>query len=178
MSIVSRCGTRSTTNRNARLLLIHFWKWGVGENCFCVCEVKSSAAALSFNERLRTDARALDSALRWSGLIPPEQLKETVDRLLPLLQDGATLDEARTGVEVDGVRIRALLCCPSCESEPDPPRWCIRGAATLDYINRCLNPLAPRERSYNAALVQALGRFPCLGGHPNPAINRHLKSRH
>lgn len=83
-----------------------------------MCEVKSSTAALSFNERLRTDPRALDSALRWSGLIPPEQLKETVERVLPHLQDGATIDEVRAGVEVDGVRIRALLCCLGCDVPP------------------------------------------------------------
>ena len=53
-----------------------------------VCEVKSSTGALSFNERLRADPRAMDSALRWSGLIPPEQLKDTVDRLLPLPNHG------------------------------------------------------------------------------------------
>jgi hypothetical protein len=124
-----------------------------------LCEVKSSAPALSFNERLRTDPRALDSALRWSGLIPPERLKETVDRLLPLLQDGATIDEVRAGVEVDGVRIRALLCCPGCDSEPEPPRWCVRGAAMLDYINRCLNPRAPREKCSTRYSFKLWGGF-------------------
>ncbi len=124
-----------------------------------LCEVKSSAAALSFNERLRTDPRAVDSALRWSGLVPPEQLKETVDSVLLLLQDGATVDEVRAGVEVSGVRIRTLLCCPGCESEPQPARWCIRGAAMLDYINRCLNPRSPREKCSTRYSFKLWGGF-------------------
>jgi hypothetical protein len=124
-----------------------------------LCEVKSSTAALSFNDRLRSAPRALDSALRWSGLIPSEQLKETVDRLLPLLQDGVSVDEVRAGVELDGVRIRALLCCPGCDSEPERPRWCIRGAAMLDYINRCLNPRAPREKCSTRYSFKLWGGF-------------------
>src|SRR3954462_13601628 len=134
-----------------------------------LCEVKSSARALSFNERLRTDPRALDSALRWSGLIAPELLKETVDRLLPLLQDGATIDEVRAGVEVDGVRIRALLCCPGCDSEPEPARCCIRGPAMLDYINHCLTPRAPREK------CSPRYSFKLWGGFLAPLVE-HVKS--
>ncbi|PYR18826.1 MAG: hypothetical protein DMF94_18490 [Acidobacteria bacterium] len=74
-----------------------------------LCEIKSSNAALSFNEPLRTDPTALDSVLRWSGLVPPAQINETVERLLPHLQDGTTIDEVKAGIEVGDVRIRALL---------------------------------------------------------------------
>ena len=36
-----------------------------------LCEIKSPAPALSFNEPLRTDRTALDAVMRWSGLVPP-----------------------------------------------------------------------------------------------------------
>lgn len=36
-----------------------------------LCEVKSSIPSLSFNERLRTDPAAVNSLIRWSGLVRP-----------------------------------------------------------------------------------------------------------
>jgi hypothetical protein len=79
-----------------------------------ICEVKSSVDGLSFNRRLRTDDAGVNAVLRWSGLVAPDHVPNTVQQLLPLLQDDAPKDAVRAGVTVDGLRIRALLCCPCC----------------------------------------------------------------
>lgn len=73
--------------------------------------------------------------------------------------DGATIVEVKVGIEVGDVRIRALLCCPGCDSEPEPPRWCVGGSAMLDYINRCLIPRAPRQRCSTRYPLKLWGGF-------------------
>ena len=124
-----------------------------------LCEIKSSAPALSFNEPLRTDRTALDAVLRWSGLVSPGEIDATVDKLLPQVQDTASLEEARGGVEVGEVRIRALLCCPGCAAEAVPTRWSVRGPDMLAYINLCLNPSVPRPRCSTRYPLKLWGGF-------------------
>jgi hypothetical protein len=124
-----------------------------------LCEIKSSAPALSFNEPLRTDRTALDAVLRWSGLVPPAEIDATVNKLLPQLQDTATLEDARAGIEVGDVRIRALLCCPGCGSDARATRWCVRGPEMLAYINLCLNPSVPRPRCSTQYPLKLWGGF-------------------
>lgn len=124
-----------------------------------LCEIKSSAPALSFNEPLRTDRTALDAVLRWSGLVSPGDIDGTVDKLLPQVQDTASLEEARGGVEVGDVRIRALLCCPGCAADAVPTRWSVRGPDMLAYINLCLNPSVPRPRCSTRYPLKLWGGF-------------------
>jgi len=109
-----------------------------------LCEVKSSLPSLSFNERLRTDPAGLNSLIRWSGLVLPSDVPDVVAKLQALIQEDTAPAEARAGFVYSGVRIRALLCCPGCPSEPPVDRWCILGDQMLDYINKCLNPHVPR----------------------------------
>lgn len=109
-----------------------------------ICEVKSSPSALSFNGRLKSDAAALNALLRWAGVVRPELINDVVRLLTPLLQDDVTWDAARTGVCTEGVRIRALLCCPNCPPGDSAGRWFIEGETLLNYVNSCLNPHVPR----------------------------------
>ena len=123
-----------------------------------LCEVKSSIPSLSFNEPLRTDSTALSAVLRWSGLVPPDQIDGAVAKLLPQLQDDATIEQVKSGINIQGVRIRALLCCPGCAAEA-VTRWCIRGPEMLAYINKCLNPHVPRQRCSTLYPLKLWGGF-------------------
>lgn len=109
-----------------------------------LCEVKSDPQMIGFNRALREDDTALTSILRWSGLFPEEQLNAVAGKLRPLLQDDVGIDCAKVGVVEEGVRIRALTCCPSAAAE-DTGRWCLMGCEILDYLNQCFNPEERRE---------------------------------
>jgi hypothetical protein len=122
-------------------------------------EVKSSIPALSFNERLRTDPAALNAFLRWTGLVRPDSLSAATKQLSALIQDGVSVDLAREGTVIDGVRVRALLCCPRCPAKQSVDRWCIRGEQLLDYVNRCLNPHVPRPSCSTTYPLELWGGF-------------------
>lgn len=66
-----------------------------GEVDLLVCEVKSLASELTFNERLRNDREVLGSVLRWAGVFSDGTVREMVERLLPLLQQGVPAQTAR-----------------------------------------------------------------------------------
>lgn len=124
-----------------------------------LCEVKSSVPALSFNERLRVDPAALNALLRWAGLVRPDLVDAATQQLLPLIQDGVPIETVRSGVTVDGLRIRALLCCPRCQPFQPTDRWCIQGDHLLDYINKCLNPHVPRPSCSTAYPLELWGGY-------------------
>ena len=91
--------------------------------------------------------------------MPAAEIDATVDKLLPQVQDTATLEDARAGVEVGDVRIRALLCCPGCDADATPTQWCVRGPDMLAYINLCLNPSVPRPRCSTRYPLKLWGGF-------------------
>ena len=88
-----------------------------------------------------------------------------MNKLLPQLQDTATLEEARTGVEAGDVRIRVLLCCPGCGTDAAPTCWCVRGPDMLGYINLCLNPRVPRPRCSTGYPLRLWGGFLAPAGY-------------
>ncbi len=118
-----------------------------GEVDLLLCEVKSVASELTFNERLRNDREALGSVLRWAGVFSDSPASEIVDRLLPLLQQGVPVQNARDGVAEAGVRVRGLLCCPPCEETDAPGIWCLFGSEILRFAHECFNPPEPRTES-------------------------------
>ncbi|MDZ4339400.1 MAG: hypothetical protein U1B94_04185 [candidate division NC10 bacterium] len=110
-----------------------------------VCEVKSVAAEVAFNERLRADPSVLESVLRWAGVIGNSEVPRVADQLLPILREGRESPRAGDGVTANGVRVRGLLCCPAATQADLPTGWCLLGPEILTYANECFNPAVPRE---------------------------------
>lgn len=104
-----------------------------------VCEVKSIPEVLAFNEPVRTSVEVLAGMLRWAGALADEKVQSVAERLQPLLADGVPSDVARKGIVEDGVRVRALLCCPL-HSLDEENRWCLNGEEILRYADECFNP--------------------------------------
>lgn len=109
-----------------------------------ICEVKSSAPA-SFNKRLRTDLSTVDQMIRWCGFVPKEELKNAIQAVSDLLQEGVPKEMASKGVTIAGVRIRPLFLCPSCAIHESNDQWIIYGEQMIAYIAKCLDVSANRE---------------------------------
>jgi len=115
-----------------------------GEVDLLICEVKSVASELAFNERLKRDPEVVQSVLDWAGVFRRATVPSVVERLLPLLQDGVTANHAREGVSEAGVRVRGLLCGPPCGEVEVQDTWCLVGAEILRFANDCFNPAERR----------------------------------
>jgi hypothetical protein len=115
-----------------------------GETDIILCEVKSDKNSLRFNQPIKNDIEALRATLRWTGIFTEANVCSVADRLMPLLQDDTHLDAMRTGVIEESIRVRPLLCCPSC-SEAAIDKWCLLGSDIFDFANQCFNPEERRD---------------------------------
>jgi hypothetical protein len=127
-----------------RVQLSEFMNAGEEEIDLILCEVKSCPEQLCFNKALRTDLEALHDTLQWAGVFTERQVNSVAARLQPLLQDGVTAEEARTGVLEGLCRVRPLLCCPP-SAEGSVGGWCLVGSEIISFVDRCLNPPARRD---------------------------------
>jgi hypothetical protein len=117
-----------------------------GETDLLICEVKSSAQALRFNERLYRDPEALPYVLRWAGVFPEDAaIARAADRLRPILQTGVSAALASEGALEAGVRVRGLLSCPPGMEAELPNAWCLWGSEILRFAHECFNP--PERRT-------------------------------
>jgi hypothetical protein len=116
-----------------------------GQTDLLVCEVKSLAKDLKFNERLATEADTLAAVLRWAGAIEEQTIGNVVGQLQPLMHTNVTANAAREGVVEKGIRVRGLLACPPCEPKDAPNTWFLPGSEILRFAHECFNPPIPRS---------------------------------
>lgn len=109
-----------------------------------LCESKSDPAQVRFNPALKTNSKALELALRWSGLIPEATLQDIVIAAMPLFADDIPYATAQAGIVESGVRIRALLSCPRLPANEMTDRWCLNGGEIFRFASECLRPAEPR----------------------------------
>lgn len=109
-----------------------------------VCEVKSDATNVKFNNPLKTNQQAIEALLQWAGVHSSEIFTSVAERFQPLLADDAIFDQVVSGIECEGVRVRGLLCCPTSASDSDA-RWLLNGAEILRYAEECFNPSERRD---------------------------------
>lgn len=110
-----------------------------GDVDLLICEVKSCAAELSFNERLK-DQGVLESVLKWASIFSEKDETGVADQVRSLLRCGVSVEEAREGVLEAGVRVRGLLCCPPCRETEVAGIWCLLGSEILSFAVDCLSP--------------------------------------
>ncbi|MEP5759987.1 MAG: abortive infection family protein [Litoreibacter sp.] len=103
-----------------------------------ICEVKSNPELVSFNRPLKEERQTVEALLQWTGVHSKENIPHVAGKVQPLLQDDANLEEVRSGVTDEGVRTRALLCCPS-STASNSERWLLDGLEILSYANECFN---------------------------------------
>ncbi len=121
-----------------------FLKVEPGLTDLIVCEVKSNAANVVFNNPLKTDLQAIKALLQWAGAYPDNAIASVAEGFQPLLADDADPDSVVSGIVAEGVRVRGLLCCPTCEPTTGA-RWLLDGAEILRYADECFNPAERRE---------------------------------
>jgi hypothetical protein len=110
-----------------------------------LCEVKSVAAEVAFNERLWSDATVLESVLQWAGVFTNDEIARVADQLRPILKQGLSATRAQDGVVSTGARARGLLCCPPATKAELNRGWCLLRPEILHYANECFNPAARRD---------------------------------
>ena len=110
-----------------------------------VCEVKSNADHIGFNQSVQNDPELLGGMLSWSGLFEGAECSRVAEQLRPLLGESVTLDAAKKGVMVGECRIRGLLCCPSASLADIGGRWCLESSEILGFAHQCFNPENRRD---------------------------------
>jgi len=109
-----------------------------------ICEVKSDASAVQFNNPLKTDQQAIVTILRWAGVLPDANIPTIAEKFQPLLADQANFDQVVAGVTADRVRVRGLLCCPTSKTLKGN-RWLLNGTEILSYAEECFTPTELRD---------------------------------
>jgi len=109
-----------------------------------ICEVKSDPTKVTFNNPLKSSQQAIKAILEWAGVHADANIANVAENIQPLLADQAPADQSVAGIVEDGVRVRALLCCPT-SAPSDGTRWLLDGAEILRYAEECFNPPELRE---------------------------------
>ena len=109
-----------------------------------ICEVKSDAAAISFNNALKENQQAIETVLHWAGVFPDARIPIVAEKFQPLLADQAGYDQVVSGITDEGVRLRPLLCCPT-SAPQNGNRWLLDGTEILRYADECFNPEERRD---------------------------------
>ncbi|HLG13600.1 MAG TPA: hypothetical protein VJH03_03620 [Blastocatellia bacterium] len=132
---------------------------GDGRVDLLLCEVKSVAADVGFNERLWSDAAVLDSVLQWAGVFANDEIARVAAQLRPILKEGLSATRAQDGVVSAGARARGLLCCPPATEKELDSGWCLLGSEILHYANECFNPSARRNSCSTRYNFKLWGRW-------------------
>ena len=109
-----------------------------------ICEVKSDASNVAFNNPLKTNRQAVEALLEWCGVHSDGGIASVAERVLPLFADDAKIEQVVSGIVDEGVRVRGLLCCPT-SAPGNCTRWLLDGVEILRYAEECFNPAEPRE---------------------------------
>ena len=121
-----------------------FLKIEPGLTDLIICEVKSDASKVAFNNPLKTNRQAIEALLEWSGVHSNVGIASVAERVQPLFSDDANIEQVISGIVDEGVRVRGLLCCPT-SAPGNGPRWLLDGAEILRYAEECFNPAERRD---------------------------------
>ncbi|HBQ8654635.1 MULTISPECIES: hypothetical protein [Klebsiella pneumoniae complex] len=107
------------------------------------CEVKNKPEMLRFNTPIKNNPEIITKALQWLGLFPEAEIHDIANRMIPMFQDDAQIELARTGITKGEYNFRALLCCPNLHGEHN--QWALNSTEIFTFISRCLRPEEPRD---------------------------------
>lgn len=110
-----------------------------------ICEVKGRGQ-LQFNPALRNSLGAIESVLRWGGIIPQRRVPLIAQQLQALMQPA---NIARPDIPTVNIskkaRVRAIMCSPEQRTRRNNQPWFLHGTEIFTYIWQCLRPEAPRD---------------------------------
>lgn len=107
-----------------------------------ICEIKSNEKIGEFNSPIKTDSRNLEKVLRWTGVIPEEDIESVSKKLHPLFNAGVSKEELCAGILHGDFSFRPLLSCPAATSSSDT--WCLTGDEIFEFTAKCFIKTEPR----------------------------------
>lgn len=123
-----------------------------------LCEVKSRGQKIRFNQSITKEPEALESALRWSGVVASQSIPEIARSLSASMQAGIP-DGPTTVIVNNQLQIRAIVFCPENQGRRPNQPWYIDGSAILQYAWRCFCPTERRAQCATTYDLTAWGRY-------------------